>query len=579
MTASPDDFNRTSPNEARSPGWRIRPYSVVAGALVFTILLLIVVPIGRMIARAFTVDGHFDFSPAIETLQQGWLPDVLFSTLVVVIVSTLLSLVIGACLAWLNERTDANLGLAGAILPILPFLIPGVALAIGWALIGAPRVGFLNGILASMPLIGRDGLNFTVNIYSWTGLLWIYTLHGVPLIYLVVSAALRNLDPSLEEASLMNGAGLWRTLRKVSFPAIRPALLSASLLVAISGFALYSLPAIVATGARIDMLSVHAVRLLRNTYPPRLDQAIVLGLMALLFVGSLWCLQRYFASSGRFVSIGGRAAGERRLSLGAWRIPARIVMVFYLLCASVIPLLALIIVAFQPFWSPRIQTALLTLDNFKAILFANRLTSEAFKNSLQLALVGATLATAIALIVSIYTARNHTWFARVADGLVKAPSTISALVISIGFLVTFAGPPFYLGGTLIILLLAFIVIYLPSASIAIDSAVAQVGDDLWEASQISGAGDGRTVRKIVVPLTLLGLAAGWAIVFVHIMGDLSASALLAGVGSPVIGYAMLEVWENGSYSLLAAFATLMCFAITAVVACVIGLARRFSRFG
>ncbi len=123
------------------------------------------------------------------------------------------------------------------------------------------------------------------------------------------------------------------------------------------------------------------------------------------------------------------------------------------------------------------------------------------------------------------------------------------------------------------------VIYLPSASIAVDATVVQVGDDLWEASHISGADDGRTVRKIVMPLAVMGLAAGWSIVFVHIMGDLSASALLAGVGSPVIGYAMLEVWDNGSFSLLAAFSTLMCFAITAVVAVVIGLARWYSRYG
>ena len=552
---------------------RFNPFGFFAGVIVLLVLGLIAFPIGRMIGRAFTVDGRVNFAVAIDTLQQSWLPDVLINTVMVVAVSTLLSLIVGSCLAWLNERTDANLGIAGFILPILPFLIPPVAMAIGWALIGAPRVGFLNGILASIPGLGSDGLRLSVNIYSWGGLLWLYTLHGVPYIYLIVAAALRNLDPSLEEASLMNSAGLLRTIRKVSFPAVRPSLVSASLLVAISGFALYSLPAIIATTARIDILSVHTVRLLRNTYPPKLDQAIVLGLLTLLAVGSIWGLQRWLASGGRAVSIGGRASSSRRLALGRWRTPARIVMISYLACASIVPLLALIVVALHPFWSPRILPALLTLDNFRTILFTNRLTSEAFRNSLQLALIGATLATGIALVVAVYTCRHSGWFARVADGLIKAPATISALVISIGFLITFSGPPFSLGGTLVILELAFLVIYLPSASIAVDAAVAQVGNDLWEASQISGAEDGRTVRKIVAPLALLGLAGAWSIVFVHIMGDLSASALLAGVGSPVIGYAILEVWENGGFSLLAAYSTLMCLAITAIVATVIGLAR------
>ena len=564
---------------AATPRLQISPYGIFAGLLVILIVLLVAFPIGRMILRAFTVDGHFTLASAQATLQEEWLPDVLINTVTLVVASTLLSLVIGAIMAWLNERTDANLGVAGVVLPILPFLIPSVALAIGWAFIGAPRVGFLNGFLAWLPGIGRDGLDLSVNIYSWSGLIWVYTLHGVPYIYLIVSAALRNLDPSLEEASLMNGASLFRTVRKVSLPAIRPALLSASLLVAISGFALYSLPAILATAARIDILSVHAIRLLRNTYPPRIDQAVVLGLMTLLMVGTLWLAQKYFVAGGRFVSLGGRASASRLIPLGKWRNPARVVMVFYLACASIIPLIALFIVAFQPFWSPIINVSLLTWENFRTVLFEDRLTSAAFWNSLKISVVGATLATAVALTISIYTARNKTWFARIADGLVKAPSTISALVISIGFLLTFSGAPFYLGGTLVILMLAFIVIYLPSASITVDAAVGQIGNDLWEASHISGAGDGRTVRKVVAPLAMLGLAVAWSIVFVHMMGDLSASALLAGVGSPVIGYAIIEIWDNGSFSQLAAFSTLMCFAITAVVASVIGAARWYTRNG
>jgi iron(III) transport system permease protein len=556
---------------------RLRPYNIFAGCLVVLIVVLIAFPIGRMVLRAFFVDGQPDFSSASATLQEEWVPAVLFNTIILVAISTMTSLVIGACLAWLNERTDATLGIAGLILPILPLLIPSVALAIGWAFIGAPRVGFLNGLLAATPGLGRAGLDLSVNIYSWPGLIWVYTLHGVPYIYLIISAALRNLDPALEEASLISGSGMLRTVRKVSLPAIRPALMSAALLVAISSFALYSLPAIIATTARVDVLSVHIVRLLRNAYPPRLDQAVVLGLLTLVLVGGLWVVQRRLAAGGRFAGLGGRASSGRRMPLGRMRMPARVIMICYLACASLVPLAALVIVAFQPFWSPIIRPSLLTWDNFEVVLFENRLTSSSFKNSLQLALIGATLTTAVALTISIYTARNHTLFARIADGVVKAPATISALVISVGFLVTFSGPPFFLGGTLIILELAFIVIYLPSASITVDSAIAQISNDLWEASKISGAGEARTIHKIVVPLALSGLAAAWSIVFVHMMGDLSASALLAGVGSPVIGYAIVEIWDNGSYSQLAAFSTLMCFAITAVVACVIGLARFFDR--
>jgi iron(III) transport system permease protein len=303
----------------------------------------------------------------------------------------------------------------------------------------------------------------------------------------------------------------------------------------------------------------------------------VLGLINLVIVGSIWFVQRRFAASGQFVKLGGRASGARPIPLGAVKWPARTVALLYLACASLLPLAALVIVAFEPFWTPRIQASVLTLENFRTVLFKNDLTRTAFWNSIKLALAGATLATAITLVISIYTTRTKTLMARLVDGIVKAPATISALVISIGFLVTFSGPPFMLGGTLLLLLLAYVVIYMPSASIAVDAAVLQVGNDLIEASQISGAVDGRTVRKIILPLVVVGLTAGWSMVFVHIMGDLSASALLAAVGSPVVGYALLDVWESGSFTLLAAYATLICVAITVVVTGVTALARWYGR--
>src|SRR5690606_22703080 len=148
----------------------------------------------------------------------------------------------------------------------------------------------------------------------------------------------------------------------------------------------------------------------------------------------------------------------------------------------------------------------------------------------------------------------------------KAPAVIPNIVIAVGFLITFAGPPFHLAGTVLLLLLAFVVMYVPPGSIAANAAIDQVGRDLQEASQVSGASEGRTTWRVTVPLAMPGLLAGWTMVFVHMMGDLSASALLAGVGNPVIGFAILLIWETGSFGTLAAFSAAMCVVIGLVVA-------------
>jgi iron(III) transport system permease protein len=549
----------------RTKAPRASVYALSAGLLVSVMAALIVFPMVRMIMRAFTVDGALNFQGALSVLNEPWLPRVLMNTGIVIGASTAIALVVGSLMAWLNERTDANLGVMGLVLPVIPLLMPGVALSIGWSFLGAPRVGFINGMLSELPLLGASGLDLGVNIYSWAGLIWVYSLHGVPYVYLVVSASLRNLDPSLEEASRISGAGLWRTLRRVSLPAIRPAMLASGLLVIISGFALFSIPTIIATTAEIDILAVRIVRLLRNDFPPRMDQAVVLGLIMLLVIALVWYAQRRVSAGGHFVTLGGRATSASRIEMGRWRLPAQVLMLAYLACASIIPLLSLTLVALQPYWTPAVEWSQLSLANFNAVLFEERMTAAAFRNSILLSVSGATIAMGIAAIAAIHVAQSTGWMSKAVDAVMKAPATISSLVLSVGFLVTFSGAPFFMAGTLSLLLMAYIVIHIPPGSIAGSAAATQVGASLREASYVAGAGEGRTVHRVVLPLMLPGLAAGWAMVFVHMMGDLSASALLAGMKNPVIGFAILEIWEMGSFGLLAAFSTIMCGVITLVV--------------
>ena len=563
------------PNKRGSTAVRrlLQPYNLLTGLAVLSLFVLILYPIGRMLLRTFFPEGGANFSAASKLLAEPWLLSVLTQTSIAIGVSTIFSVALGAILAWLNERTDANLGVLGTILPIVPLLMPSIALSIGWVFIAAPNVGLLNSLLVW--LTGDGGPQ--VNIYSWTGLIWVYTIHGVPYAYLVVTAALRNLDPALEEASRINGAGLMRTMFRVSLPSIMPALAASLLLVLISGIGTYSIPAIIATTAQIDLFPTRMVHLLTKDYPPKIAEAQMLGVVMLVVVVACWLLQRRISANGQFVTVGGRASGSAQLPMGPWRIPARLLMLGYLAAASLIPLMALALVSLQRFWTPVIDVSKFTLFHYQQVLFENRITASAFKNSILLSSVGATVAMTIAVITAIYAAFHSSLFSKFVDLVIKSPATIPALVISLSFLTTFSGAPFYLSGTMLILMLAFIVIYIPPGAISATAAITQVGRDLREASYVAGANEGRTIRRVVLPLALPGFAAGWTLVFVHMMGDLSASALLSGVRTPVIGFAILTIWETASFGLLAAFSTIMCLLSATVVGLMTWLVRLNTR--
>ncbi len=146
----------------------------------------------------------------------------------------------------------------------------------------------------------------------------------------------------------------------------------------------------------------------------------------------------------------------------------------------------------------------------------------------------------------------------------KLPAAISGLILAVGYILAFAGPPFRLSGTLLILLLAFLATHMPNGSIAADAAAAQVGNELLEASDVSGASYWRTFRRVSLPVMLPGLVAGWALLFVRYAGDIQAAALLASTRNTVVGYKILELQENGTWATLAALAMMLTL-ITAVV--------------
>jgi iron(III) transport system permease protein len=549
---------------------------VVACGLMFLTLY----PLARVILQLVVVDGRLDFSALATVATLTDLPQLLGTTVIVVGASGVVALVVGAVLAWLNERTDARMGLATDVMPLLPFLLPPIAGAVGWVLLLSPRAGFVNALLrGALHLVGIDLTDGPLDIYSWLGLIFVYAVYQVPYVYLIVCAGLRNVDSSIEEQSRLCGSGLFATMRKVTLPAVSPSLGAAVLLMIWHGFGLFSVPQIIGSGAKIEVLSVRIVRLMTFTYPPQTSLAVGLTLFVIVVVGTAWYFQGQILKSARYSTIGGRGHRVNRIQLGPWRLAARALLVGYVLLASVLPLVALVLVTLNRFWTPDINWSGLSLEMFGRVLFNDPATSQSLRNSVGLGVVGATLGIILAAGVALYIQRRAGWLPRWLDAVIKLPAAISSMVVAVGFILAFSGPPFNLNGTLLILLLAYVVIYLPQASVAADAASSQIGRELHEASRVSGAGGGRTFRRVSLPLMMPGLAAGWALLFVRMVGDLTASAMLAGNANPVVGFRILDIFQNGSYALLAALATVLTAINLLIVLAVMVVSRRGVRVG
>lgn len=539
-----------------------------------TILILVVPPLVALLVRAFGGDdGIMSLDPLRELARQPSVLKVFRDTTLVISISVTAATIMGSLLAWLNERTDARMGWVTDLMPIVPLLVPPIAGAIGWVFLAAPVAGYLNvAIRAALSLVGVTLERGPLNIYSWYGLIFVFTLYLVPYTYLVVSSALQRLDGSLEEAARVSGSGVWRTFRDVTLPAVGPAVSAGALLAGIFALAFFSVPAIIGTAAGIDVLAVRVVQLMRG-FPANIEAAVGFGLVLVAVIGLFSLLQGRAIRKGNFATMGGRAATSTKVVLGRWRILIRAGVLLYFLITTMLPFGALVLVSTQGFWSPNIDWSGATFITYRDIFLRDRLTLLSLQHSLYLALAGSTL---VVLASGFLVSRNRRTGARIealANGAMKIPGAVSNILIGVAFIATFAGPPFRLHGSLLILLMAYIVVNMPQASLTASAAYSQIGTSLIEASRIAGVTEGGTFRKISFPLMLPGLAAGWAMAFVIMVGDLTVSSMLAGPRRPVVGFQILALWEGSSHPRLATLAVVLSVLSSVVVLAVLQFVR------
>ncbi|GAA2003566.1 ABC transporter permease [Microbacterium ulmi] len=548
--------------KSRGTGPSIFTPIVIAASAVIAFLVLL--PAARIVQSGVTEMG---WSGLVRLVTRPYFGQLMGETAIVVVSSSVLAIVVATLLAWLNERTDATMGVAGDLLPLVPLFLPSVAMAIGWVMLAAPDAGFINGALSLLPGSPQ------VDIYSYPGLIFVYVLVLVPYAYLPISAAFRALDLSREEAARVCGAGNVRVFFTVALRSVAPAIASSLVLVVIVAFAMYSIPTVIATRARIDIVAVSIVEAVTQTYP--IDYSTALGLSLIMFaiLFALWLLQQRVLGQGRFARVGDRTEGASLTRLGGWRWVARGMMILYILCAAVLPVAALVVVSFQRFWTPDFANAIWGFENYVKV-FNDQVGMKALVNSLQLGVTAAAATIVAALLIIIFKQRNpHGILQRIVDGVSKLPAVVSHIVLGIGIVLAFAGPPFRLGSTVWIILLAYLLTYLPYAMLTLEGSRAQISDSLTEAAQVSGAWDWRAVRTVVLPLMVPGIASAGALLFVLMTGDLSLAVLLSTPRTPVMGLIVLDYWGQGTIPSVATISVIM----TVISAIVVGVLQFLGR--
>ena len=494
----------------------------------------------------------------------------LLNTTVYAIGSAVVALTLGTLQAWIVERTDTPLKKYVFLVSIMSLGIPSVLYTVAFLLL-LGKTGPINQFFNF-----AFGIEQAINVYSMWGMILVEGIDFAPLVFLLLASVFRSADASFEEASTMSGAGIRQTFGNITLKLALPGITALLILIFIRAFESFETPALVGRPGGIFVLTTDIFRAAQIERPANYGQAgaFSVALLVIVVVLLFW-YNRLSRRAERFQTITGKGFRPRVMRLGKWRYLTAAILVFLFLLIIVFPISIVVWASFLPYYQPPSMRALnfLTLANFREMLDADLLTN-ALVNTLILGAGTATLVSIATALLAWLAARRYKG-AWLLDQLATMPLIFPSIVLGVALLQVFLSMPFPIYGTMLSLILASVVRYMPYGMRYSYAGVLQIHTELEEASEISGAPKAQTFRRIVVPLVLPALITCWLFVFLSSTKAVSLLVLLIGPDTRVVAVTIFDLWDNGSLPELAALGVSWTFFMTIVSAIFYTVAKRY----
>jgi iron(III) transport system permease protein len=543
--------------------------------LVIIVGLLTVSPVAMLAFGSFseglTAFGRFTPDKYIAAYTDPALFEVLLNTFIFVLGSSVLATVLAIFLAYLNTRTDIPFKFLFKVLSIIPMMIPHLLFSVSWALLLNPSNGMMNTVLKNVFFLESAPFN----IYSLEGMILVEALLDLPIAYLIIAPAMASFDVALEESSRVFGASPWRTFLRVTLPVLRPAILAAFVLGVVRALASFAVPSVLGMPGRVNVLATHLYEMIALGFATDYGKAAAVGMSVLATSVSLIYVYRALtAESEKYVTIAGRGYRPTLVELGRARIPLFSIVAVLSLLMIVMPVAVLLYTSFVPYTMVPSAKAfsMMSLANWTHVLH-DPLSVSALKNSLFLAIAGATLGVALSIFVAYAIVKVKTRASGILESLSFLSFSFPGIVIGIGFMWFFVHTPLY--ATIWALLLGYIATYLPYGVRPMASAFVTVHGHLEESSLVCGASPMTTMRRIIIPLLVPGIVSAWILMASMFVRELTLSVVLSRPGTEVLAIQILKFADDGQWGRLSALGMIMIAISTALVVLATLVGNRF----
>lgn len=554
---------------------------LMAKILVFAVVLFLILPplltltLGAVSSSSPGAPFVFSLVNVRALVESEDILSSLGNSLIYAATTATIVTIIGTFIAWVIERTDARTARFAQVFAIVPILIPAVTLVSSWIMLLSPRGGILN--LAWQAATGSDAPFF--DIFSLHGMIWVTIVQELPLAVLWLWPVMRATNPDLEEAARISGASGWRTMRSVTLPLLLPALAGGWLIFFVYALGALSVPIMIGLPARIFLYSTE-IYLATTRIPTQYGLA---GLYSVLFlvvaVSSIYFYNRLLSDADRFSTIRGKSFRPRRQALGRWRLITDVAVSFVLLVTAALPILVLVWNSLMPYPQlPSLKSLdLVTIDNYvSAINYGPAM--RAIWNSLWIGAIAGIATTALGAAIAWLRLRSNdrSGLVAITEQVGSMPIAIPGMIVGVSFLWLGLMLPFGIYGSAWILLLAYVTLHLPYTIRICTSGLLQLHAELEEAASVAGASRAAVGRLIVFPLLLPTLTSAAIYASLRSFREYAASVFLTAPGTEVFSVVVLDMWQGGNSSVLAAYAVMVMLLLSVIVTLANMASARFS---
>jgi iron(III) transport system permease protein len=547
--------------------------TVVIALAILAALYLISAPLIMLLTTAFR--GPQDLLPfepgavwTFDNLTAVYLDKKLYTTvipntLVFTLGSVTLTFVLAFTLAWLVERTDLPWRTTVFTIVLFPLLVPGVVLAIAWIFLLSPNTGWINvGLRDALGLAGSGPLD----IFSMGGMILAQGVGLVPFVFLLLSAALRSMNPSLEEASSASGASPLVTFWRVTMPVLRPGILAPLILATLVTLEQFEIPLVIGFPARINVFSTRIYfELNTDSDLPAYGKAAAVALPFL--VGGILLLllyNRIIRRAEHFVTVTGKGYRPSRFALGRWKLPAIVFVLFYVAVAAVLPAVVLVWASLFGYGIPSWSTlGSASLAGYTGLLGSGKFWRAA-GNTFLVAGSSAGIVTLIGALLAWTILRTRLPGRFVLDFVSFMSLGIPSVIAGLAAMLLYLSLPIGLYGTVWVLVLAYSY-RMAVASRLSRAALMQIHAELEEASYAAGGNWPATIRRIVLPLLAPSLVASFVLLFILGFREFTLPTILQSPDNTVLSVVMWQLFQSNQTAQAAAVGTMIVLFVVPVI--------------